>query len=76
MKGLILSVVLLLFSFAVHSASLFGVELHSSNRDQLRSAVKKSGLKLVREAGKDVFYDQYKSHETISTSSHLYLGYE
>ena len=74
MKGLLVLFFLSL-SFQALSASLYGVDLKTANRDQLTSAVKNSGLKSVKGAAKDPFYDQYESASVISESSILYLGF-
>ena len=74
MKSILITF-LLCCSFSVYAVSLYGVELQTAKRDQLRSAVKNAGLKLQKEAGKDGFFDQYKSDSAISVSSSLYLGF-
>ncbi|MCP4877054.1 MAG: hypothetical protein GY896_16480 [Gammaproteobacteria bacterium] len=59
----------------VAALELFGVDLESTNRDELRGAVKNAGVVLVREGGEDDWYDVYDSSSVLSGSRHLYLGF-
>jgi len=70
-------VLILLISFFSHAnaAELFGVNLANASRDELRIAVKNSGVKLVQEAGIDAFYDIYKGGAVLHKAKHLYLGF-
>lgn len=54
---------------------LFGVSLESTNRAELRSAVKTAGVILIREGGKDNWFDVYDSSRALAGSSRLYLGF-
>lgn len=54
---------------------LFGVELESASRDQLREAVKQAGLVLIREGGDEEWFDVYDSSAVMAGSSRLYLGF-
>ena len=56
-------------------AELFGVNLSTTSRDELRVAVKNAGVKLVQEAGIDAFYDIYKGGGILHKAKHLYLGF-
>jgi hypothetical protein len=59
-----------------HAATmLFGVDFHQATRDEMRTAVRNSGAKLIKEAGSDGFYDEYGSNTLLPGSSKLYLGY-
>jgi hypothetical protein len=67
---------LFLVSYPAYSAiSLFGVDLLQATRDEMRSAVRKPGAKLIREAGREGFYDEFGSEKLLQGSSKLYLGY-
>lgn len=66
---------LLLAPFTAHAVELFGVSLSQSTQDQLRNAVKQAGAELVKEAGRDGFFDVYDSGKILPGSSRLYLGY-
>ncbi len=66
---------LLLLALPAHAAQLFGVSLQDANRDQLRSAVKNSGVELISEAGDQAFFDVYDSKNLLPGSVHLYLGF-
>ncbi len=67
---------LIIFSSPVFAVSLFGVDLQQATRDTMRNAVKQNGAILVKEAGKDGFFDEYDSQKLLPGSSRLYLGYE
>ena len=54
---------------------LFGVSLQSTDRTELRSAVKAAGVVLIREGGKDNWFDVYDSSRALAGSSRLYLGF-
>jgi len=54
---------------------LFGVSLQSTNRSELRSAVKAAGVVLIREGGKENWFDVYDSSRALAGSSRLYLGF-
>ena len=75
MKTSLLLVLLMLSPSLVQAAELFGVDLASTERDELRSAVKNAGLKLISEAGDDAFFDSYESDLVLSKSTRLYLGF-
>jgi len=68
---------LLLFVFSIpsHALELFGIDLVSAKRDQLRTAVKSTGVKLLSEAGDDAFYDIYESNGLLDGSTRLFLGF-
>ena len=68
-------ILILLAIYPVHAAELFGVALESSSRDQLRAAVKNAGVRLVREAGADAFFDIYQSDRLLHGSKQLFLGF-
>lgn len=59
----------------VSALELFGVSLESTNRTELRSAVKAAGVALIREGGKDNWFDVYDSSRALAGSSLLYLGF-
>lgn len=65
----------LLLSGPLQAAELFGVALLDAERNQLRLAVKSAGVKLLREAGDDAFFDVYQSDGVMVDSNHLYLGF-
>lgn len=67
---------LIIFSSPVFAVSLFGIDLQQATRDTMRNAVKQHGAVLVKEAGKDGFFDEYDSQNLLPGSSRLYLGYE
>ncbi|MDJ0832223.1 MAG: hypothetical protein QNJ69_01800 [Gammaproteobacteria bacterium] len=66
---------LLLMASPGHAAQLFGISLQDATRDQLRSAVKNSGVELIREGGDQAFFDIYDSKNLLPGSVHLYLGF-
>jgi hypothetical protein len=71
----ILLIVLLFAAFPATAFSIFGVDLLSGDRDQLRTAVKNSGARLIAEAGEAQFFDSYESDGLFPGSSRLYLGF-
>ena len=75
MFRLIIFPVLLIFNTAYASISLFGLDLQLATRDEMRNAVKKSGARLIKEAGSEGFYDEYGSEKLMQGSTNLYLGY-
>jgi hypothetical protein len=54
---------------------LFGISLESTNRTELRNAVRAAGVVLIREGGKDNWFDVYDSSRVLTGSSRLYLGF-
>ena len=58
-----------------YAAELFGVALTGATQDKLRVAVKKAGVKLVQQSGKDSFYDVYKGDSVLHKADSLYLGF-
>lgn len=75
MKLPLLVIMLMLCPVLVQGAELFGVDLASTERDELRNAVKNAGLKLISEAGDDRFFDSYESNSVLPKSTRLYLGF-
>ncbi len=72
----LIALILLVFvNTAVNSAELFGVNLVSASRDELRAAVKMAGVKLVKEAGVGAFHDVYKGDSVLHEAKKLYLGF-
>lgn len=59
----------------VNALELFGIELQNASRNQLRTAVKNSGVQLISEAGEGNFFDVYDSSEVFKSSTRLYLGF-
>lgn len=74
-KNIALMGVLAMLALPGYAVDLFGVNLAQATRDQLRNAVKNAGVKLVRQAGDDTFYDVYESAEILHGSNRLYLGF-
>lgn len=72
---LVLSALLLGFSAPGQALELFGVDLQSTSRDELRNAVKEAGVVLIREGGDDEWFDVYDSSPVLNGSSRLYLGF-
>ncbi len=66
---------LLLLALPVQGFELFGVNLSTATRDEFRQAVKRSGAKLLSEAGKDTFYDVYQGSSLLQNAGKLYLGF-
>ena len=68
---------LLAFTLAPHAAALelFGVQLASSSRDELRDAVRNAGLVLIREGGEENWFDLYDSSAVLAGSRRFYLGF-
>ena len=71
----LLAVLLLCYSQAGQALELFGIDLESANRDELRNAVKQAGVVLIREGGDDEWFDLYDSSSVLDGSSRLYLGF-
>lgn len=59
----------------VVALELFGVSLESTNSSELRIAVKNAGVRLIREGGKDNWFDVYDSSSALAGSTRLYLGF-
>ena len=59
----------------VVALELFGVNLKSTNRTELRTAVKTAGVRLIREGGEDNWFDVYDSSSVLAGSTRLYLGF-
>ena len=66
---------LLVIALPAYPARLFGIDLQDATRDQLRSAVKNSGVELIREGGQEAFFDIYDSSNLLPGSVQLYLGF-
>ena len=54
---------------------LFGVNLDSTNREELRGAVESAGAVLIREGSDADWFDVYDSSSALVGSTHLYLGF-
>ena len=54
---------------------LFGVNLESTNRDELSGAVKAAGVKLVRAGSGEQVFDVYDSSAVLADSKRFYLGF-
>ena len=74
-RNLLLLLLLVGFSSPAQALELFGVELESTSRDELRNAVKQAGVVLIREGGEDEWFDVYDSSSVLDGSSRLYLGF-
>lgn len=59
----------------VAALELFGVDIESTSRDELRGAVKDAGVVLIREGGDDEWFDVYDSSTVFTGSTRLYLGF-
>ncbi len=73
--SILLLLVASLFSASAAALDLFGLDLAAARRDQMRAEVKKTGAKLVSEAGKDAFYDIYEGDSLLHNAQRLYLGF-
>jgi hypothetical protein len=60
---------------AAPALELFGVNLETTNRDELRNAVRDAGVVLIREGGEANWFDAYDSATVLVGSSRLYLGF-
>ena len=60
---------------SANALELFGVDLEKALQDELRSAAKKAGVKLIREGGEGLWFDSYDSSEVLPLSTRLYLGF-
>jgi len=54
---------------------LFGVQLESAARDELRNAARGAGLVLIREGGEENWFDLYDSSAVLEGSRRFYLGF-
>ena len=70
-----LFLLLIVSALPLHAAELFGVRLQDAKRDELRNALKNSGVELIREGGEGIFFDVYDSQQALAGSQHLYLGF-
>ncbi len=72
-----LAIAALLVALAPRAGALelFGVELETSARDQLRDAARNAGLVLIREGGEDNWFDLYDSSAVLAGSVRFYLGF-
>lgn len=59
----------------VAALELFGVNLESTSRDELSSAVTAAGVKLIREGGDEQGFDVYDSSAVLAGSNRFYLGF-
>jgi len=71
----LLFIVFLALQGPVGAVELLGVRLETTQRDDFRQAVKKAGVTLISEAGKDGFFDSYESAGLLQGSSRLLLGF-
>lgn len=71
----LLTVCLIMLARPAAALELFGVQLESTVRDQLREAAKNAGLVLIREGGEESWFDLYDSSEALAGSRRLYLGF-
>jgi hypothetical protein len=60
---------------SVHAFELFGIDLQNASQEQLRKAVKNSGIRFISEVGGDVPFDVYDSSPVFKGSTRLFLGY-
>jgi hypothetical protein len=65
----------MLVSGPLQALTLFGQDFQQTDRTAMRSAVKNSGAKLVKESVDDGIYDVYESDKLLAGSSRLYLGF-
>ncbi len=75
MYRLIIFSLFMIFNPVYAATMLFGIDLQQATRDEMRTAVRNSGAKLIKEAGRDDFFDEYGSGSLLQGSSRLYLGY-
>jgi hypothetical protein len=75
MYRLIIFLLFMVFNSTYAATMLFGMDLHQATRGDMRTAVRNSGAKLIKEAGSDGFFDEYGSDKLLKGSSRLYLGY-
>lgn len=59
----------------VAAVELFGVQLQTTNRDELRGAVQQSGATLISEGNDEQWFDVYDSSTLLPGSRRLYLGF-
>ena len=71
----ILAVLLICLPQVALALELFGVALETTSRDELRAAVKQTGIETIQEAGEEQWYDVYDSSAVLDGSSRLYLGF-
>ena len=68
-------ILLLVLTCPAAALELFGVQLESSARDELRNAVRDAGLVLIREGGEENWFDLYDSSDALEGSARFYLGF-
>ena len=66
---------LLLLALPASAVELFGIDLATAQRDTLRQAVRQAGAELISQAGKNDFFDAYRSDTLLADSRRLYLGF-
>ena len=74
-RYLLVTLLLTCLPAQVLALELFGVELETTSRDELRDAVKQAGVILIREGGDEEWFDVYDSSPVLDGSSRLYLGF-
>lgn len=74
-RYLLLALLSMSLSGPAQALELFGVELESTSRDEMRNAVKQAGVVLIREGGDDEWFDVYDSSSVLDGSTRLYLGF-
>jgi len=60
---------------AAQAVELYGVQLQQAKKGTFISAIKKAGLKLIREGGDDNFFDIYDSTDALDGSKQMYVGF-
>ena len=75
MNRYLLFILLLLMPFNLAAVELFGVDLNTTNREDLRAAVQENGAELISEGNDQQWFDAYDSSTLFPGSRKLYLGF-
>lgn len=75
MYRVLLFFLLLNISLPLSALELFGLQLESASRDELRAAVQQSGATLISEGNDQRWFDVYDSSTILPGSRRLFLGF-
>lgn len=67
---------MLLFSSVATAFELFGVDVAKASREDLRAAIRNSGMVVEREAGENNWFDIYDASPVFSQSRKLFVSYD
>lgn len=71
----LLFLLLLLLPINGAAVELFGLDINSTNREELRAAVQENGAELISEGNDQQWFDAYDSSALFPGSRRLFLGF-